>query len=431
MTTRHSLAGSSIETEPMNASFTDALEAAPWLKAKASQKLLAALTAEGHPVRFVGGCVRDGLLGHLDPMGDLDLATPARPDRAIALLGKAGIKVIPTGLAHGTVTAICSGQTFEITTLREDVACDGRHAEVRFTDDFAADAARRDFTINAMSVDRQGRLFDYFGGREDLAAGRVRFVGTADQRVREDYLRILRFFRFFARYGALPADHEALEACKTGAAGIRTLSGERIRVEMLKLLAAEDPVPALDLMIEAGVSGEVMPFPPKPEILHRLRALVPAADPLLRLAALLRSANSHRDAVEALAERWRLSNAEHTRLSTLTLEPALRVSFTPKRARRDLYRLGRDTYLDLFHLSAAETDVKAEDLDNVKATAAHWTSPTLPIRGQDLIDRGVEPGPDVGKLLKGLEGWWLDRDMQPDRDATLREFERRRRKDQA
>ncbi|MGI9492560.1 MAG: CCA tRNA nucleotidyltransferase [Geminicoccaceae bacterium] len=409
----------------MSVPFADALKSAPWLRSKASRRLLTALSAEDHPVRFVGGCVRDGLLGDLTPKGDLDLATPARPDQIIALLEKAGIKVIPTGLAHGTVTAVCSGQTFEITTLREDIACDGRHAEVRFTDDFAADAARRDFTINAMSVDCQGQLFDYFGGREDLADGRVRFVGDAQQRVREDYLRILRFFRFFASYGRPPTDQQALEACRHGAHGIKTLSGERIRVEMLKLLSAKDPDPALDLMIETGVAVEILPVSPKLDLLRRLSSFAPDADPLLRLAALLRSAASEARTVETLSDRWRLSNAERERLSRLVLEPSVRVSFTPRRARRDLYRLGSALYLDLFHLSAAATDFKAEDLENAKAIVASWRSPVLPIRGQDLIDRQMRPGPDLGKLLSELEAWWLDQDMQPDREACLSELERR------
>ena len=414
----------------MGAPFVDALKSAPWLRSKASRKLLAALSAEGHPVRFVGGCVRDGLLGDLDPKGDLDLATPARPDQVIAWLENAGIKTIPTGLAHGTVTAIADGQTFEITTLREDVACDGRHANVRFTDDFVADAARRDFTINAMSVDCQGRLFDYFGGREDLEAGRVRFVGDAGQRVREDYLRILRFFRFFAGYGRPPADRQALEACRHGVHGIKALSGERIRVEMLKLLAAKDPVPALDLMIETGIAAEVLPVSPKLAPLRRLLSLAPKTDPLLCLAALLRSSKSDSETIEALADRWRLPNAERERLSTLVLEPTLDASFTPSEIRKKLYRLGSDMYLDLLHLSAAETaftetDVNAEDLESARAIAAGWTSPVFPIRGQDLIDHQVRPGPGLGKLLKQLEEWWLDQDMRPDRDACLFELERR------
>src|SRR5690606_6891995 len=185
----------------------------PWLRAASSRRVLAALEADGRPARFVGGCVRDGLLGRAVE-GELDLATPERPQQVIRLLERAGLPAIPTGLAHGTVSTIADGRHFEITTLRRDVATDGRHAEVEFTDDFAADAARRDFTINAMSCDRAGRLFDYFGGRADLAAGRVRFVGDPAARIAEDYLRILRFFRFFAHYGRPPADPAALAACR-------------------------------------------------------------------------------------------------------------------------------------------------------------------------------------------------------------------------
>ena len=212
------------------------LAAQAWLRAPASRRVLAALGADGHAARFVGGCVRDGLLGLPDVGRELDVATPERPDQVIRLLERAGLPAIPTGLAHGTVTTLADDRRFEITTLRRDVACDGRHAEVEFTDDFALDAARRDFTINAMSCDAAGRLYDYFGGRADLAAGRVRFVGDAAARIAEDYLRILRFFRFFAYYGRPPADAEALAACGAAAPELRRLSGERIQAEMVRLL---------------------------------------------------------------------------------------------------------------------------------------------------------------------------------------------------
>ena len=229
---------------------TTPLAGAPWLTAESSRKLMDVLTASGAEARFVGGCVRDALLGKIDADVDLDVATGLLPDQIIERLEAAEIKAIPTGIAHGTVTAIIAGQSFEITTLRKDVACDGRHADVQFTDDFELDAKRRDFTINAMSTDRLGRLFDYFGGVEDLKAGRIRFVGNAEERVREDYLRILRFFRFYARFGRPPADQQALQACKVEAAGLARLSGERIRSEMLKLLASGNAVAALTLMSE-------------------------------------------------------------------------------------------------------------------------------------------------------------------------------------
>ena len=413
----------------MSAPFEASLATAPWLQSEASKRLLDALTAQGHPVRFVGGCVRDGLLGRLDQASDLDLTTPARPDQIIALLRKARVKVIPTGLKHGTVTALCGAQIFEITTLREDVACDGRHAEVRFTDDFALDAARRDFTINAMSVDRDAKLYDYFGGQEDLAAKQIRFVGEAAKRVREDHLRILRFFRFFASYGVLPVDTEAMQACKDGAVGIRSLSGERIRVEMLKLLSAEDPTAALNLMIEAGVMNELLPTKVDPKNLSRLLTFEPKADPILRLAALLRSASVDRRYIDAVVNRWRLSNKDRERLFTLTREQRVNVLSTIRKGRKDLYRLGEEVYLDLIHLSAAERDAKMEHLENAKGIIADWTSPVFPLRGKDLIDHGMTPSPGVGDLLAQIEKWWLDRDMEPDRTAVLAELKRRLPKD--
>lgn len=409
----------------MCAPFTESLANAPWLQSDASKRLLDALTAEGHPVRFVGGCVRDGLLGYLNPKSDLDLTTPARPDQIIALLKAAGIKVIPTGLNHGTVTALSGNQNFEITTLREDVACDGRHAEVRFTDDFERDAARRDFTINAMSVDRDGKLYDYFDGRADLAQGLIRFVGEGEQRVHEDYLRILRFFRFFGDYGKRPADPEAMAACRSGASGINSLSGERIRVEMFKLLCGKDSVTAIDLMTEAGVIGEVLPPMINLKSLPRLLLLEARPDPILRLAALLRSSSPYGNFVASVADRWRLSNPDRMRLLTLTDERKVSVFSTARKGRKDLYRLGRDNYLDLIYLSAAEKDAKAENLENARGLTANWTSPVFPLRGQDLIDYGMKPGPDIGKLLSALEKWWLDRDMEPDRDTSLQELERR------
>lgn len=409
----------------MSAPFAASLATASWLQSEASKRLLDALSADGHPVRFVGGCVRDGLLDRLDPKGDLDLTTPARPDQIIALLKKARLKVIPTGLKHGTVTALSGSQIFEITTLREDVACDGRHAEVRFTDDFALDAARRDFTINAMSVDRDAKLYDYFDGQEDLAAERIRFVGDAERRVQEDHLRILRFFRFFAGYGALPADAHAMQACAEGAIGIRSLSGERIRVEMLKLLSTKDPTTALELMIETGVMEELLPTRVDPQKLSRLLTFEPKADPILRLAVLLRSASVDPRYIEAVAERWRLSNKDRERLFTLTQEQRVNVLSTIRKGRKDLYRLGKDHYLDLIHLSAAEKDAKMEHLENAKGIIAEWTSPVFPLRGKDLIDYGMKPGPGVGDLLTRLENWWLDRDMVPDRDAVLAELKRR------
>jgi tRNA nucleotidyltransferase/poly(A) polymerase len=291
-----------------------AITYAPWFKAAETQKLIGVLeAARAGGSRFVGGCVRNTLMGR--EVDDLDIATQLTPNAVIALAQKSGFAAHPTGIEHGTVTVVVDHQPFEVTTLRRDVSTDGRRATVAFTDDFRADAARRDFTINAMSCDGEGRLFDYFSGQADLAAGTIRFVGPAAQRIAEDFLRILRFFRFLALYGRSPPDAEALAACAAAAPEIARLSGERVQVEMRKLLAANDPVAALALMAETGVLAEVVPGTPARERLARLLALAPEADWLVRLAALLRGQAGGADHI---ASRWRLSNNDAARLLALS-----------------------------------------------------------------------------------------------------------------
>jgi poly(A) polymerase len=390
----------------------------PWLRSPAARRVLAALTSEGRPARFVGGCVRDGLLGRMTAGAELDLATAERPERVMRLLEAAGLRAIPTGLAHGTVSTVADGQRFEITTLREDVATDGRHAEVLYTDDFEADAARRDFTINAMSCDGEGRLFDYFGGRSDLELGRVRFVGEAARRIVEDYLRILRFFRFFAHYGRPPADAESLAATAAAAPEIAQLSGERIQAEMLRLLAAADPLPALRLMAEAGVLGQVIPGRVAHARLARLLAAAPDADPLLRLAALLRPPPASAGAAPALAARWRLSNHDAERLAALTGAALPALAAPAAERRRALYRMGAPRYRDLVRLAAADAPDRAA-LAAALAEAEAWRVPKLPLGGDDLLALGLAPGPRVGAILAAVEAWWLARDFAPDRAACL------------
>jgi len=390
---------------------------APWLQSDTSRRLMDVLTAGNMTARFVGGCVRDALLGHMDPHVDLDVATPLLPNQVTERLEAAGMKAIPTGLAHGTVTALVDERRFEITTLRRDIACDGRHADIAFTDDFKLDAERRDFTVNAMSTDRQGRLFDYFGGVVDLKAGRIRFVGEARTRVREDYLRILRFFRFFARYGRPPADRQAVTACREEASGLTHISGERIRSEMLKLLASDNPIGALNLMIESEVLYKVLPLDVDLALLRRLMEAVPDSDPLLRLAALLRSVPEGCVGTDAVTA-WKLSNAALARLERLTQEPLLTLPLTENDAMRALYQRGHDLYLDLLKLSAPST----------AAFDAALPVPMIhpfPVTGQDLIDRQVRPGPELGKRLKQLEDWWLSNDLRPDRQACLQELDQR------
>jgi poly(A) polymerase len=396
----------------------------PWLRARSSRRVLAALEADGREARFVGGYVRDGLLGRA-PGPAIDLATPERPEQVIRLLERAGLPAIPTGLAHGTITTLADHRHFEITTLRRDVACDGRHAEVEFTDDFAADAARRDLTINAMSCDSAGRLYDYFGGRDDLAAGRVRFVGDPAARVAEDYLRILRFFRFFAHYGRPPADAAALAACRAAAPELRRLSGERIQAEMNKLLSAADPLPALRLMVETGVLGEVIPGPVALVRLARLLELAPDSDPLVRLAALLRPPPADPEAAEQLAARWRLSNRDAGRLLAMARERLPDLLASPQARACDLHRRGAERYDDLARIAAAEAegDPRAA-LDDALAAAGSWEPKRLPVGGDDILALGVPPGPRVGAILKALEAWWVARDFAPDRAACLAEARR-------
>jgi poly(A) polymerase len=392
----------------------------PWLTAPDSRRVLEALAASGRPVRFVGGCVRDGLLGRMGAGADLDLATAERPEEVMALLAAAGIRALPTGLSHGTVTALIDGRRFEITTLRRDVATDGRRAEVAFSDDFREDAARRDLTINAMSCDDAGRLFDYFGGLEDLAAGRIRFVGDPALRIAEDYLRILRFFRFFAWYGREPADAAALAACRAGVGGLARLSGERIQTEMMRLLAAACPLPSLRLMAASGVLAAVLEGPTALPRLERLLALAPEADPLLRLAALLRPPPSAADQAARVAERWRLSRADGERLLALVGNELPPLDADRRDRRQALYRLGADRYRDLVRLAAAEAGFEAAPaLAEALAAVAAWRAPTLPVSGKDVVAAGVAPGPEVGRLLGEIEDWWAAADFRPDRAACL------------
>ncbi len=401
------------------------LAAAHWLRAPESRTVFEAITRGGEPARFVGGCVRDTLLDPAFDPDDLDIATAARPEVVLRRLEDAGIRAVPTGIAHGTVTAVLGGRSYEITTLRRDVETYGRHARVEFTDDFEADAARRDFTINAMSCDLEGRLFDPFGGRLDLNAGRVRFVGRARDRIREDYLRILRFFRFFARYGRPPPDAEALAACAREAEGLRRLSAERIRQELARLLVAPGAVLSLRLMERTGVLARILPVAADIDRLERLIALAPESDWLLRLAALLRGRIRDAREVEALAERLRLSRRERERLAVLLLaelpDPAAARTVHEQAA----YRLGAGRYLDLLRLAAAEGRMDAERLAALTATVTAFEPPRFPLRGRDLLEAGIPPGPQMGALLRALEEWWVARAFRPDREELMAELRRR------
>jgi poly(A) polymerase len=379
---------------------------------KGARRVLAALGDGPDSARIVGGAVRDALLDR--PVHDIDIATSCVPEETQARLGAAKIKAVPTGIAHGTITAVVNGKGIEVTTLRLDLATDGRHAEVAFTDDWQADASRRDFTFNALSLDQTGVVHDYFGGQQDLAAGLVRFVGEADARVREDYLRILRFFRFFAWYGVGEPDAAALSACEAGRNGLAQLSAERIRVELLKLLGAPDPLPAAKAMAEAGVLQGLLGAD-APDALAKLISVEGAVDPLLRLAAL---APGDATEMKALGEKLRLSNAERRSLSDLA-KPWNDLDAEPSAM---LYRMGADRYRRRALLAFA---VQGKPLAGKLAAADAWTSKTFPLAGRDLLALGVPKGPAVGVLHSSLEAWWIDCGFRPSKTDILREAEAR------
>jgi poly(A) polymerase len=386
----------------------------PWMIEEPTSAVLVALGAEGATVRFVGGCVRDALLAR--PIGDIDIATPDRPETVLTLLAAAGIKSVPTGIDHGTVTAIVKPRHFEITSLRRDVENFGRHARIAFTDDWAEDAARRDFTMNALFLDADGNVFDPVAGLPDLRAGRVRFVGEAEARIREDVLRLLRFYRFHAHYGRGRADEAARLACRKLADLLPGLSGERIAAELLKLLSAPDPLPTIDLMTEDGVLAVLLPEARRRDRLAGLLPLEPEGDSLRRLSALL---VSELGAVEAVATRLRLPNAARDRLALLAAPPwPVELGGDEQVQRRALHHLGLDAYRDLVLLRAAETGA-GDTARALLAAAPGRVPPRFPLRGSDVTRLGVPPGPVVGELLAAIEDWWEAGDFRADRKACL------------
>src|SRR5579862_6439241 len=345
-----------------------------WMKEKATRALIAALKGEA---RFVGGCVRDAILKR--PSGDIDIATPLYPDEVMRRLGAAGIEVVPTGLAHGTVTAVSEGRPFEITTLRRDVETYGRHAQVAFTADWQADSRRRDFTMNALYLAADGNVFDYHDGLKDLNAGKVRFVGDPTTRIREDVLRLLRFYRFQAWYGRGAADKAAREACAKLAPLLSTLSGERGQAELLKLLRAPNPLPTLILMQEDGVLAKIVPARRPLDMLQRLLRLEVAQklapDALRRLAALIAQDG------DSLAAKLRFSNADRERLASLAVPIALDGDAPAQR--QLLYRLGRDMYIDRVLLTAAVSGATRK-VTTLIAAAKKWRPVAFPLRGADV-----------------------------------------------
>ena len=372
---------------------------AEWLKREDLAALIEAL-GPGQ-ARYVGGAVRDTLLGLA--VKDIDIATPLEPAEVTQRLKAAGITVVPTGIDHGTVTAVLKNGPVEITTLRHDVSTDGRRATVAFARDWQDDAARRDFTINALYADPATlEVYDYFGGLDDLAARRLRFIGDARQRIHEDPLRILRYFRFQARFGSQPADKEAEESCSELAATLKGLSRERIGMEMMNLLGLPNPAPTIARMDQLGVLPVVLPEAQVPV----LEALVQheqeesaGPDPLRRLAALLPASAP---LAEQVASRFRLSGAQKKRLALA----AARGEEREADARALAYRLGRDAALDRLLLAGASA-----------ALLHDWDIPTLPLKGGDIVARGVKAGPEVARILRAVETRWIDEGF-PDADRV-------------
>lgn len=379
-----------------------------WLDSAALSRLFGLLGED--QLRAVGGCVRNTLLGL--PVTDIDLATRHAPEQVMERLSGDGVKTLPTGLKHGTVTALIEGRPFEITTLRRDLTCDGRHAEVSYTDDWEADARRRDFTVNALYLDQRGMVYDMASGLEDLEAGRLRFIGAAEARIAEDALRILRFFRFSATFPMLAPDQNALAACAARRRDLDSLSGERIRQEMLKLLAARDPLPALLAMEQAHILP-LLALPDKiPSTFTRLMAtektdgLTP--DPMRRLLLLLDAPAQ----TDVLADRWKLSGKEAAFLRIRqSLAASLPDSCDDAALKSLIRRHGGPPVADALLARWLQADKSADTASrkcwlHARDLAADWQAPVFPLSGQDLLAAGFREGPEMGALLARLEEVW-------------------------
>jgi poly(A) polymerase len=395
------------------------LQDAAWLTQGPLPRLLEVLSGDGEEARVAGGAVRNAVMKL--PPGDIDIATTATPEEVIRRVTQAGLKAVPTGIEHGTVTVVAAGIPFEVTTLRVDVETFGRKANVRFGRDWKADAERRDFTMNALTATADGTIHDYVGGLADLEARRVRFIGDPAMRIAEDYLRILRFFRFHAAYGEGEPDAAGVAACIAGRRGLEQLSRERARMELLKLLVAKGVVPALIVMADAGLLGSILGGVPLTAGVARIAeieaALDLAPDPIRRLAAL--NVLIVEDA-ERLWQRLRLANAEHEWLASMA-DGWWRVS--PKAgehaARRWLYRLGPEHYSNRVLLAWARASAQPDDDDwrRLATLPQRWTAPAFPLRAANFMQRGVEKGPALGAALRAAEEAWIAADFPADSET--------------
>ena len=394
------------------------LNNAAWLKDAEIARLLVLLDGDGEEARVVGGAVRNALMEL--PVGEIDVATTAVPPEVVRRVEAAGFKAKPTGIEHGTVTVIIDGRPFEVTTLRQDVETFGRKAKVVFGRDWKADAERRDFTINALSVSADGKIYDYVGGLADIAAHRVRFIGDPGQRIAEDYLRILRFFRFHAWYGNGAPDADGLHACIAARAGLETLSRERVRMEVLKLLLAPHSTPTLAVMAEAGILGTVLggvPLLASFENMVKVESAIGVeADATRRLGAL---GVAVMEDAERLSQRLRLSNAEFERLMALEYWWRVRPAAGEHAARVLLYQLGPASFTDRVLVAWSRSDAGAADRSwhDLATLPQRWIAPRFPLKATDFFSRGVPKGPEMGAALRAAEQAWIDADFPQDRAA--------------
>jgi poly(A) polymerase len=410
---------------------TTSIAGAEWLRDSGLKGLLAALTEGGEEARIAGGAVRNALLG--EAVSDIDIATTNTPDQTMERAKAAGFKAIPTGYEHGTVTVVAKGQAYEVTTLRADIETNGRHAKVAFGRDWKKDAERRDFTINALYAEADGTVIDLVGGLADLESRTLRFIGDADQRIREDYLRILRFFRFFAWYGSGRPDSEGLKACGRLKPGLETLSAERVWAELKKLLSAPDPSRALLWMRQSGVLTVALPESEKWGI-DAIHGLVKSeqdlgwpSDPLLRLAAMVPPDPQR---MRTLSDRLRLSKAEAMRLENWALARSPSPTMIESELAKILYRENEQGLKDRLHLLLASARAKAAESDAAMIEAGgysrllsflkHWERPVFPLNGADIAGFGIVPGKVFGETLKKFENDWIESGFSLDRDALLK-----------
>jgi poly(A) polymerase len=397
------------------------LDPQPWMTSTAARRVIAALeAARPGSARFVGGCVRNALLG--EPVSDVDIATQLTPDRVEAVMKAAGIAAHPTGIEHGTLTVVADHARFEVTTLRRDVETDGRRAVVAFTEDWAEDAQRRDFRMNALYVAPDGEVFDPTGGGiDDIDQRRIVFVGDPDTRIREDYLRILRFFRFLAWYGRGAPDAAGLDACSRLRSGLAGISAERIWMEMKKLLAAPQPVAALEAMEKAGVFATLFPEGRGLDLLIKLVAVEAregvAPDPMLRFLSLFwKDASSVRD----VTNRLKMSNEESHRLNWAAKDvTVIDARMNARSLRRALYALGPGVFRDRVMLEWAQDPDASGVWQTLYDAASTYERPIMPVAGDDLLALGVKEGPPIGEALRKLEAAWIDSDFKLGRDQLL------------